>query len=190
LVDFKGKRLNTQRGGDARFRKLKNEEQTYFPLLVKISSDTGNISRGTFSAVGHLFNFSILLSAGCKVIDPELEKARALWESKNFPSYDMELSADIPDNKVLVKRVMIKVRDGKQVSILPVSQTDMGSLAGYYDTDTVEKIFNAIQHNRSADVPKTTVAYNKEYGYPEKIIPNGGGMIEIKSFNAVEADSR
>lgn len=123
-----------------------------------------------------------------KVLDPELEKARALWQSKNIADYDMEMSAELPENRIWVRKVKIKVRGGKCTFIISADSNQTGSLTGWEGIDTVAGVFDAIQTGRNRGVKETRVEYNREYGYPEKVLPRNGGTIEIRSFKAVNVN--
>jgi len=65
--------------------------------------------------------------------------------------------------------VEVQVRGNDAVSIQPLSKTNKGSVEGYAEFETIEKIFEvigmAIEKNLEFDV-----TYNKKFGYPENVL--------------------
>ena len=103
-----------------------------------------------------------------KIIDPDLEKNHRLWLEQKILNYDMVCS--LADGPVTgsIKPVLIKVRDGKAISMEQVDKIQHPSIENYRKFNTVEKIFDEIQkaHDNSANL-LIKVGYNKKLGYPE-----------------------
>lgn len=125
-----------------------------------------------------------------KVFDPKLEKARNLWDSKNIENYDLLVYGDLPGNQITVKNVKIRVREDREPFVISATGNEKGSLVGWEGLETVDDLFNALQLGMTERgmEDQAIVEYDAEYGYPKKITPASGGVIEIKKFRAAKKD--
>ena len=136
---------------------------------------------------------TIILSQGCKVADPELEKNKQLWHEKKTTDYDF-VCEQFGGPMYGFVPMLIKVRDGKVISMEPTRERgQLERIDGYEDFDTVEKMFDEIQqaYNKSHFV---RITYNKDLGFPEDIIidsmksSDSGERVVISRFEVIKTN--
>lgn len=127
-----------------------------------------------------------------KIVDPDLEKNRRLWLESKIVNYDIVCSIDVSGITNPAKPVLIKVRDGKAISIEPISKSNTASVEMYKIFETVEKMFDKIEVE-SEKGAIVQVKYSKEFGYPEDIGINYASLgfnawngVEIKKFEIID----
>jgi Family of unknown function (DUF6174) len=97
----------------------------------------------------------------------ELDRMKALWESRQIFNYRMIVQARISSNSA--RSVAIEVRDGKSISISKLESTDKGSVEPYKQYDTVGKIFDVIERTSKSKHDVLTVSYSTMHGYPTEV---------------------
>lgn len=98
----------------------------------------------------------------------ELEQNRELWLNSKISNYNFVIFKwNMADSWF---PYLIKVRANQVASKTPVDKPQpMSRIDRYDDFETVEKIFNQIQEASNKGY-RVDVKYNKNFGYPEKII--------------------
>jgi hypothetical protein len=141
---------------------------------------------------------NVFQATGCSMAlrpatESELEKNKQLWGSKKIANYDFVIIR-YEGGQYVWASVLIKVRDGKAVSMEPTETIGQLTKTDYSDFDNFEKVFARIKesYNRGDHVK---VSYSSEFGYPEKILIQfkGGGVdswnsYEISKFEIVSAN--
>ena len=98
--------------------------------------------------------------------DPDLDKNRKRWRESKIVNYEMSVRIHFSSYTTPAEPVIIKVRDGKSISIAPEFESDKRDIKVYEKYDTIEKIFAEIESEiRAKNTVK--VKYNKLQGYPE-----------------------
>lgn len=131
-----------------------------------------------------------------KIVNVDLEKNRALWIKSKILDYDIVCSIFAGAATVPAYPVLIKVRDGKAVSIEPVKKPNDGSIEIYKRFDTVDKMFDEIQQGleKGGSIVVKVKKYNEKFGYPESFSINDikatdlGIALEIHKFEIIKAN--
>jgi hypothetical protein len=128
-----------------------------------------------------------------KVIDAELERNRRLWRDKHILNYKMTITVSVGGMTPLANPVSIEVRKGNFISIEPTLKSDDRSIEIHKDYETVEKMFGKIQKGLD-EKAEVEVDYDKEFGYPKKILldyavgygEDAWNSVEIEKFEIIE----
>jgi len=127
-----------------------------------------------------------------RVIDPNFERNRRLWDEKKITNYNITVEASEGGNITYPSPALIKVRDEKAVSTSVNSKSDEDLRERYKKIDTVTKMFDIIQRGFENEA-KVEVKYNKTFGYPEDISVNNFKrgvdswvIIKIKEFEEIK----
>lgn len=139
-------------------RSLKNRQRKELVILTSVS----------------ILLIAIFLLSGCgrdknKFSDPELERNKLLWQESKISNYNFVSTWNQGGTWAWVP-VLITISNGTVISMEPVRERKESERVQEYENfDTVEKMFDQIQegYNNGDEV---IVSYNKEFGYPEKII--------------------
>lgn len=101
-----------------------------------------------------------------KVANSDLEKNRRLWQERKIVNYNFEIMQEFSNSMPS----LIQVRNGQVASKQPVGEKGvMDTIEKYDNFETIEKTFDSIQGFYDKGY-RVEVIYNKEFGYPEKIL--------------------
>ncbi len=132
-------------------------------------------------------NISNINQGTNKVINPELERNKRLWQESKITNYNFVITQYRGGSWTWVP-VLVKIRNGQAISMETAREpTQYEKTEGYENYDTVEKIFDQIQKAYEKDYI-VEIVYNKKHGYPEltKIDPltnaHSGFAIEVSEF--------
>ena len=96
----------------------------------------------------------------------ELERNRRLWQESKTLNYDFVCGHYAGGDEDPAEPAIIKVREGKAVSIEAVAKSKTPKLSGYENFDTIDKLFEyARQELENGRI--LSIKYNKKLGYPE-----------------------
>ncbi len=126
----------------------------------------------------------------------DIVEARERWKSNNINSYSFVARKDVggvssPWNR---SPVLIKVEDGKPVSIEVVDKNDTSMLArtdGFEDFDTIDKLFDYML-SELENGRMVSAEYDGKVGSPEFVSIfrsfeiHGGRSIQISRFNRAD----
>lgn len=125
-------------------------------------------------------------------LDPDdLESSFNLWKAKKTADYNYEISWEASGHSPPTSPVVVKVRSGRNHSVVPVSETNTTGIEIYDSFNSIDEIFKTIRLmiNNGNDV---RVKYNTEYGYPEEILSarvpltaDGVATIRIRNFEVI-----
>ena len=92
----------------------------------------------------------------------ELERARALWNSRKIDDYQMTVRLN---GAWLGGAAVIQVRNGTPVSVRPLGEQVLpGDVFNGYDT--VEELFAGLQHAVDNDADRIDAKFHARYGVP------------------------
>ncbi len=113
------------------------------------------------------------------VRDPELESNKEKWRAKGISDYDFVASFYKPGTYRWAEPVLIKVRNGTAISFECMdvkfkenNESCEGWMDGYYQIDTVEKMFDYAQTAFDEEAYIDEIKYDGELGYPKLIWVN------------------
>jgi hypothetical protein len=96
----------------------------------------------------------------------DFERSRRLWFEKGITNYNMVVRIVQEGVRSPASPVLIEVRNGKAISIKPISKSDQREIDDYNRFDTIEKMFDEIQAESKKEETTIRVLYNEEFGYP------------------------
>ena len=97
----------------------------------------------------------------------ELDHNKRLWEEHQLKDYEF-ICQQFGGGSVGWGEALIKVKQGKSVSIENTNKQELGKLDGYENIETIEKVFEYIKQNLDAG-KRIDVKYHEQLGYPMEV---------------------
>jgi hypothetical protein len=111
-------------------------------------------------------NFENDWKSGKEALIAELEQNRRLWQENKISNYNFICAQIAGGVENPAEPALIKVRQGKAVSIEPVTKSANPKLNGYQNFDTIDKLFDYVrQELENGKIIRAK--YNKKFAYPE-----------------------
>ncbi len=124
-------------------------------------------------------------------LNTEDTKNKSIWNGQRKNDYDLTISLETASYYQAAKVVLVKVRNGVEVSrSVPDPTDERGHLSFYDSLATVDLMFDQIAELRAKN-GTLTVKYNDKYGYPESIKyveaqPHGSFTFSVLSLTFVD----
>jgi hypothetical protein len=117
-----------------------------------------------------------------EAVAAELERNRLLWQENKITNYNFVCGQYAGGFENPAEPAIIKVREGKAISIEAVAKSNAPKLNGYENFDTIDKLFEyARQQLENGKI--LNVKYNKKLGYPE--ITSVKKSYDIDDWNSI-----
>ncbi|MGC2235460.1 MAG: DUF6174 domain-containing protein [Pyrinomonadaceae bacterium] len=101
-----------------------------------------------------------------EAVAAELELNRRRWQENKISNYNFVCGQYAGGLENPAEPAIIKVREGKAISIEAVAKSNAPKLNGYENFDTIDKLFDyARQQLENGKIIR--VKYNEKFGYPE-----------------------